>query len=284
MSKSWMGIPLALLCFVPAAWADESKSSESKTYQVPYRLTTFNHVMVRAKINGKGPFNFIVDTGAPTLFVATAVADKLGVKPGKNNWGTFDRFEIEGGVVIEKAKARIEDPFQLEGMNGMGLAGVELHGMIGYTILARYRIDFDFTSNKLGFTPLAFDPPVPEGLNGKGGTSGLNAMGAIMKMIGAFIGKKPNADVVPRGFLGVELGQDKKGVTVKSVLPMGPAAQGGLRVGDHITEFRGRTVRETEDVQRYLSRLKPGDRAEISVLRDGSAEEIAVTVKVGEGL
>ena len=30
-------------------------------------MTTFQHVLVRAKINGKGPFNFILDTGAPAL-------------------------------------------------------------------------------------------------------------------------------------------------------------------------------------------------------------------------
>ena len=64
---------------------------------MPYRVTNFNHVMVRAKINGQGPFNFIVDTGTPALFVADAVADKIGVKKDKKGWGTFDTFEIEGG-------------------------------------------------------------------------------------------------------------------------------------------------------------------------------------------
>ena len=53
--------------------------NEAKTYDVPYRMTNFNHVMVRAKINGKGPFNFIIDTGAPLLYVSTAVGKKLGL-------------------------------------------------------------------------------------------------------------------------------------------------------------------------------------------------------------
>ena len=39
-------------------------------------------------------------------------------------------------------------------MNGLGLAGVELHGMIGYNILARYRMDIDFTKDKMVWTPL----------------------------------------------------------------------------------------------------------------------------------
>src|SRR5437588_222531 len=115
-----LGVAAALLLAVPL-WADDKPPP--KTYAIPYKLTFTNHVMVRAKINGKGPFNFIVDTGAPALFVATAVAEKIGVEPDKTGWGTFDKFELEGGLVIEKARGRIETPFQLEGMNGMGLAG-----------------------------------------------------------------------------------------------------------------------------------------------------------------
>ena len=40
-----------------------------------HRLKRGLHIVVRAKINGKGPFNFILDTGAPALFVATKVAE-----------------------------------------------------------------------------------------------------------------------------------------------------------------------------------------------------------------
>src|SRR5262249_38379383 len=148
---------------------------ESRIYQVPYRLTATSHVVIRAKINGKGPFNFILDTGAPTLFVATAVARKVGVPADKQGWGTFDRLEIEGGIVLEKCQGRIEDPFQLEGMNGLGLAGVELHGVLGYTVLARYRLGFDFTKHKMTWQSLAFKPPPPQGMGGAGGPSGMEA-------------------------------------------------------------------------------------------------------------
>jgi len=46
-------------------------------YKVPYRLTLTNHYLVRVKVNGKGPFNFLVDTGAPYLFVSTEAAKKV---------------------------------------------------------------------------------------------------------------------------------------------------------------------------------------------------------------
>ena len=52
-----------------------------QSFQVPYRLTDTNHFLVRVRINGKGPFNFLVDSGAPALFVATETAKKIGLKP-----------------------------------------------------------------------------------------------------------------------------------------------------------------------------------------------------------
>src|SRR5437588_7485958 len=167
MRARWSLCVVAVLALAAPAHAGEPKKPAARTYQVPYRLTDTNHILVRAKINGKGPFNFIIDTGAPALFVATAAARRAGVKPDAKGWATFDRFELEGGLVIPKARGRVEDPFQLEGMNGMGLAGVQLHGMIGYNLLAKYRLEIDFTKDKMAWTPLAFKPPPPLGLGGK---------------------------------------------------------------------------------------------------------------------
>src|SRR3954468_16820063 len=160
---------LALGLLAPPLQADEPKKDPLEQFEVPYRLTIPKHVLVRAKINGKGPYNFILDTGAPALFVAEPLCKKLGIKGDANHWGTFDRFEIEGGVVLEKVRGRVETPFQLEGMNGLGMAGVEVHGMIGYDVLPRYRITIDFTRKKMTWTPLPYKPAPPMGMGAKGG-------------------------------------------------------------------------------------------------------------------
>ena len=105
-----------------------------KTYAVPTRLTDSGHFLVRAKINGKGPFNFIVDTGAPLVYIAVPVAKKLGIEAAKQGLSTVDKFQVEGGPEQMQLKCMIETPFQLDGMNALGLAGVELHGIIGYSL------------------------------------------------------------------------------------------------------------------------------------------------------
>src|SRR5262245_33699537 len=98
------------MCRVPAilvllVLAIPAPAAEAPPIQVPYRLSLANHVLIRARLNGKGPYHFLMDSGAPTLFVATAVGRKLGVEPDARGLGTFDRVEIEGGVVLEKVSA-----------------------------------------------------------------------------------------------------------------------------------------------------------------------------------
>ena len=115
---------------------------------------------MRVKINGKGPFNFIVDTGCPVLLIAEPVGKKVGLKIDKG-WSMLDKLELEGGLELTKVKARVETPFQITGMNGMGLAGVELHGLMGYTVLAKFKMEFDYTKKQMTWTPLAFEPPPP---------------------------------------------------------------------------------------------------------------------------
>src|SRR5260370_993357 len=101
MHARWILSVPALLCFLVPLCAADAK--QSKTYDVPYRLADTKHVVVRAKINGAGPFNFILDTGAPALFITKAVGQKIGLKDDRSGWTTLDRLEVEGGAIVAKA-------------------------------------------------------------------------------------------------------------------------------------------------------------------------------------
>ena len=268
----------ALLLTVPA-WADEKPKEPARSYEIPYKLTSTNHIMVRLKLNGKGPFNFIVDTGAPALFVATKVAKKAGTEPDKNGWGTFDSFELEGGLKLEKVEGKIDDPFQLEGMNSLGIAGVELHGMIGYNLLARYKITYDFTSDKLGLTELpGFKPASPPSFAGKGGQGGLEMIGTMMKVLGPMLGFKGPPERKPRGYLGLEL----DGTAVKTVLAGSPAEKAGLKPGDKIKDFADRSVDNLDELAQRAAKRAAGDEITLTIERDGNDKKI--TLKFGKGL
>jgi serine protease DegQ len=291
MKRLWLCplLALALVGAAPAPGADDApkeapkKDEDGKTYQVPYRLTVPKHIMVRAKLNGKGPFNFILDTGAPAMFITEALAEKVGVKPDKNHWGNLDKLDIEGGVPVGKVKVRVEDIFQLKGMNGLGLAGAELHGIIGYDVLAHYRMEIDFTQDKMVWTEMKWKPEPPKTTGAKGGgAGGLELMGSIMEMLGKFMGAKAEPDVAPRGFLGVELAGAGDKVTVTAVIEKSPAAKAGVKVGDQITKVQGRTVETVEDVAHHLNKLAADKEVKLTVVR--GKETKVITFKTGEGL
>ncbi len=251
-----------------------------RSFEVPWRMTGTKHVMVRAKINGQGPYNFVVDSGAPALFVMTSVCEKLGVKADEKKWGTLDTFEIEGGLKLAQVKVRVEDMFQLEGMNGLGLAGVKLHGVIGYTVLGQYRLEFDFNSDTMTWTELDHTPAPLKPVRGTK-SSDLTWVGSLAKGLGAIMGKEIKPPT-RRGRLGVELGDTDDGVVVTGVLPKGPAAAAGVRVGDRVTQVRGRRVKTIAEAVQASVDVPTGNAIDVTVLCGG--EEKTLTVRTEEGL
>ncbi len=288
MFGRWM-LALVLLGAAPLVWADEPaakkiaprKDKDARPTVVPYRLTNTHHVMVRAKINGKGPFNFIVDTGCPVLIVSAEVGKKLGLTADKKGWTVLDRFDIEGGLAQKKIKCRVETPFQIEGMNSMGLPGVELHGLLGYTVLAKYKMEFDFKKNHLRWTPLAFQPPPPAPLGGKMPAS-LELMGGLMKLASAVLGLKPAPLPVPRGFFGFEVAEKDGKVLVERVLAGTPAAKAGLKAGDRIDQVADHEVKNAAELFQRAATITPGHPLTLTVTRGSDKQTLKITA--GNGL
>ena len=95
---------------------------------------------------------------------------------------------------------------------------------------------------------------------------------------------------IRRGYLGVEVfpvtqadareaGMSQiRGVRVNNVVSRGPAARAGVRPGDVLLEVGGRRVDEPNQFQSRMAMFSPGDEVELSVWRDGSAEDLAATL------
>lgn len=263
--------------------AQPKPEPKPRSFQVPYKTTIPKHIVVRVKINGKGPFNFILDTGAPTMFIATKVGKLAGLKNGADGWAVMDRLEIEGGIVLPKAQGRVETPFQLEGMNGMGLAGVEIHGLMGYSILAAYKMEIDFTRDKMTWTENGKMVPLPARMRkGGGAPGGLEIMGSIMKQLGGLMGRRATPDITLRGFHGMTLVEGDEFPKVSAVLESGPAGKAGLKAGDVVTKVGGRTVSNVGDVLRFAKTYAPGKPIKLTVKRGSETKEI--TFKTGEGI
>ncbi len=259
-----------------------------ESFRVPYRRTQTNHYLVRCRINGKGPFNFLVDTGAPALFIGTEAAKSAGLAADeKQFWTGVDRFQIEGGIDLRGIRARIEDPFQLEGMNALGLPGARIDGILGFTILARFRMAFDPTDDRLTWVRLDYEPKepyVPENAaerQAPADVQAMNMLGPAMKLMSVFIGKQPEDVRVGQGVLGIELVEEGGEVRVSAVLAGTPAAEVGMKSGDVIATIGGAKVSTVAKAHEAMEKVRPGDVVEISVKRGG--ERVTNLMKAVDG-
>jgi len=263
--------------------AEEPPKGVGPPVEVPYRLTLPKHLMVRAKINGKGPFNFILDTGAPSLFFTEEVAAQAGVKQESDGWGVCKDLELEGGLKIPNARARIDTPFQLEGMNGMGLAGAQIHGLMGYNILSRFRITIDLANDKMVWRALDWEPKSPFGIadkNAAASQGGLEIIGGLIKGLGGALGRKANPVLAPRGFAGVIL-QEGDTPVVQGVVPGGPAAKAGLRGGDKVLEINDQVVPRKSTLAEKISKAQKGQELKVKFERNGETRECALILAEG---
>ena len=83
-------------------------------------------------------------------------------------------------------------------------------------------------------------------------------------------------------WLGVYLSENRdnaqQGATVAQVYPSGPAARAGLYAGDVIQQINGKPVASTNDVFTAIDDFKPGDKAEITVLRNQTPTKLNATL------
>jgi serine protease Do len=94
--------------------------------------------------------------------------------------------------------------------------------------------------------------------------------------------------IVPRGYLGVNIQpvtnemaesiglKTAGGAIVVEAMPGTPAAEAGLKSGDVITKLNGKAVEDAGDLTRRIGSFKPGDKVELTYMRDG-AEKTAET-------
>jgi hypothetical protein len=311
MTKLWsivVSLMLAALITLVVARAGQKPISGDtdhdpqigQAFQVPYRLTDTNHFLVRVRINGKGPFNFLVDSGAPALYVATETAAKVNLKPVKGEfWTVVNQLDLEGGARLLGIKARVEDPFQLVGMNALGLPGASIDGILGFTILAQFRLEIDPTRDCMTWTRLNHsppDPPIPH--RGDGDQPPLevqvmNALGPLAKGLAFLMGKQPEEECYPRGFLGLEWAETKDAVSgqisvrISQVVEGSPAAKVDIKAGDRLIRARGQLITSLKAARTALTTIQAGTSVELTLWRGdekSKARELNVTITAGEGL
>ena len=256
---------------------DPKPTAKGETAVVPFQMLPSNHMVVEAKLNGKGPYRFIFDLGAPVTLVSGRAAEACGAIDkkapksflmGMRGEGKIKTIEI-GGLVAEDLPILVMDHPALTALSGFFTK--PLDGIIGYTFWAHYKLTIDYQTKQMTFSPVDFTvkdlmKDLPERMSGT----------KVAKSI----------VLAPKAIWGLSLGEPEgglasSGVPIKTVLEGSPAAIAGLKVGDVVTTLDGRWTNSMADIYAAAAGVNPGKAASVVVLRDGKPLTVVVTPREG---
>lgn len=112
-----------------------------------------SRMTVPITIGGKGPYHFLIDTGAERTVISTELADQLGLDPGgrarmhsMSGVGDVGTVIIPDLQVSRKRVAAIHAP-------ALKRANIGASGMLGIDTLQSQRVLFDFQNQRMTITP-----------------------------------------------------------------------------------------------------------------------------------
>ncbi len=70
-----------------------------------------------------------------------------------------------------------------------------------------------------------------------------------------------------------------RGALITDLTPGGPAARGGLEVGDVLTEINKVAINSSAEMQEQLSRYRPGQRVRVTYLRNGRERQLTILLR-----
>ena len=131
---------------------------------MPFRLIN-NHVIVDVRVNGDGPFPFLVDTGGHNILTPSTIA-ALGLAPegSTSSSGAGEKSVSSGYARVRELNAggaivRDQTLLTLD-FSPRDVEGLELGGMLGAEFLERFVVTFDYGAGTLTLTdPARFKPP-----------------------------------------------------------------------------------------------------------------------------
>jgi len=116
-------------------------------------------IIIKAQVNGQGPFDFAVDTGASTTVLSRETAEKLGIsespstpKKGHGCCGEVDMAltKVDSVQVGDNVVKDIEVAFG--DLTAISKAlGVNLGGILGYSFMKNYKVIIDYPNKRLFF-------------------------------------------------------------------------------------------------------------------------------------
>jgi S1-C subfamily serine protease len=272
-----------------AVTTDQGGASGSGwVYNADGTIITNDHVVenarsvsVRFSENGD-PIDAKVVGTDPSTDIAVLKIDPSKVPGGLKPLQLAD----SGQVVPGQPAIAIGSPFGLQGTVTSGIIsalGREIQAPNGFTISGVIQTDAAINPGNSG-GPLLDDQGRVIGMNSQIATNGSDSNSGVGFAVPIDtvkqVAPKLLADGrIERAWLGVATADaaPRDGAVVQQVQGA-PAQKGGLRQGDIILSFDGRSIKTASDLGQAVLTRKPGDTVKVEVQRNGSRETLTVTL------
>jgi membrane-associated protease RseP (regulator of RpoE activity) len=268
---------LVLALAVPGSFARaDAPPTPDKSITVPFELLKSGHMTVQVKVNGKGPYRLIFDTGAPITLVNNKIAKEAGLLKGMNapaisffgNMGDVKIKELQvGGQKANDVSTIVMDHPTVEAISRVF---GPIDGIVGFPFFARYKMTLDYQAKTVTFAPSGFKPP--------------DVMQAIMTALMS-TGQDQIKVLSPAAQWGILVHKDTDdnadGVPVTDVLPGSAAATAGLKAGDRLLTLDGRWTDTIADLYTASGYVQAGKTAVVVVKRGSNEVKLKVKPRAG---
>lgn len=137
-----------------------STSEPSAGVTVPFRPASSCAplLLVDVRVNGQGPFQFVVDTGASGTGLSRQLAERLHLGSGEQQTALGAGGTMSAETVhvreLQVGPLRMEDlPVFVADLSAIaGRVGAEIDGILGYDFLHRWRVLIDYPGRTLTFS------------------------------------------------------------------------------------------------------------------------------------
>lgn len=273
LSFAWGSLKAQTPAAAPERAPAQTRSiAKSTKAVVPFEMLPTNHMLVRARVNDKGPYLLVFDLGAPITLLGNTVAEAAGVVKanaprsflfGMRGEATVDKLQV-GDLTATKLPVIVFDHPVLGALGKM--TGRSIDGIMGFTFFARYKTTIDYQARRMTFEPV--DYPMRDLLKE-----------LPDRLLGPKVARR--RILAPSAMLGLRLGKptggiDSPGVPIAEVYKDSPAERAGLKAGDVLISLDGRWTTSITDVYDAAADLKPSRDATAVFLRGGVEKTLSI--------
>lgn len=264
---------LLTLLFLPQAPTEARADVQPVT--IPFEIIDSKHMAVKIKVNGKGPYRVIFDTGAPISLISSKVAFASGVTKKKVTGDLF--FGMQGmhkvpEIELGDLKVKNVPVIVMDHPTVKAIAEVvgPIEGIVGFPFFAKFKTAINYKDKTLTMTPTTYEP------------------GDVMTSLSLSMmstTKSRQSTLAPTTLWGLTVGKEasdeEDGVEVVNVFKDGLADRAGLKPGDRILTLDHAWTDSVEDLYRAAAWIKPGRTVELKFRREGKDKLIAITPSAG---